>query len=207
MDWRRALSYITGSVDQELLLRNEYLVTENRVLRAQIKGRLRLTDPERKTLAQIGKRLGRKALQDVAQIVTPDTILRWYRRLVARKFDGSKKRGGPGRPRTQEEIEELVLKMARENRTWGYRRILGALRNLGIELSAQTVGNILERHDLPPVPERKKGTTWKEFIQTHLDVLRACDFFTAEVLTLKGLLTYYVLSCPRNCCPIMQGNL
>ncbi len=152
-----------------------------------------MSDPERKTLAEIGKRLGRKALQEVAQIVTPDTILGWYRKLIARKFDGSRKRHAPGRPRTKEEVEELVLRIARENRTWGYRRIQGALRNLGIELSAQTVGNILERHDLPPVPERRKGTTWKEFIEAHLDVLGACDFFTAEVLTLKGLLTYYVL--------------
>lgn len=193
MDWKRVLAYITGTVDQELLLRNEYLAAENRILRSQLKGRLRLTDPERKTLAEIGKQLGRKALEEVAQIVGPDTILRWYRKLVATKFDGSKKRVAPGRPRTKEEIEKLVLKMARENRTWGYRRIQGALRNLGIEVCAQTVGNILERHDLPPVPERKKGTTWKEFIQAHLDVLGACDFLTAEVLTAKGLLTYYVL--------------
>lgn len=193
MDWRRALSYITGSVDQELLVRNEYPATENRVLRAQLKGRLRLTDPERITLAEIGKRLGRRALQEVAQIVAPDTILGWYRKLIAKKFDGSKKRRAPGRPLTKEEIEELVLKVARENRTWGYRRIQGALRNLGLELSAQTVGNILKRHDHPPVPERKKGTTWKEFIQSHLEVLGACDFFTAEVFTVRGLVTCYVL--------------
>lgn len=193
MDWRRVLAYITGTVDQEVQLRNEYLSAENRILRAQIKGRLRLSDPERETLAKIGKRLGRKALQEVAQIVTPDTILGWYRKLIAQKFDGSKKRRAPGRPRTKEDIEDLVLKMAQENKTWGFRRIQGALRNLGIEVCAQTVGNILERHDLPPVSERKKGTTWKEFIEAHLDVLGACGFFTAEVLTLKGLLTYYVL--------------
>ncbi len=90
MDWKKLLAYISGSVDEELLLRNEYLVTENRVLRAQIKGRLKLTDAERKTLAKIGKRLGRKALEEVASIVKPDTILAWHRRLVAKKFDGSK---------------------------------------------------------------------------------------------------------------------
>ena len=106
MNWKRLFAYITGSVDQELLLRNEYLVTENRILRNQIKGRLRLTDPERISLAEIGKRLGRKALEEVAQIVRPETILGWHRKLIARKFDGSKNRSpvgrrghGPGRSR------------------------------------------------------------------------------------------------------------
>ena len=92
MIWTRLLTYITGSVDQELLLRNEYLATENRILKNQIKGRLRLTDFERISLAEIGKRLGRKALEEVAQIVRPETILRWHRKLIARKFDGSKNR-------------------------------------------------------------------------------------------------------------------
>ena len=92
MIWTRLLTYITGSVDQELLLRNEYLATENRILKHQIKGRLRLTDPERISLAESGKRLGRKALEEVAQIVRPETILRWHRKLIARKFDGSKNR-------------------------------------------------------------------------------------------------------------------
>src|SRR5512145_1027602 len=92
MNWKRMLAYITGSVDQELLLRNEYLVTENRVLRRQVQGRLRLTDSERIDLAKVGKRLGRKVLSEVAQIVRPETILGWHRRLVAKKFDGSKER-------------------------------------------------------------------------------------------------------------------
>ncbi len=99
MDWKRLLAYISGSVDQELLLRNEYLVTENQILRNQLKGRLRLTDGERKTLAEIGKRLGKKALEEIASIVKPETILAWHRRLVAKKFDGSKNRKYPGRPR------------------------------------------------------------------------------------------------------------
>ena len=90
MDWKTMLAYITGSVDRELLLRNEYLVTENRILRDQLQGRLRLTDGERRTLAEIGKQLGKRALEEVASIVRPDTILGWHRKLVARKFDGSK---------------------------------------------------------------------------------------------------------------------
>ena len=98
MDWVRILAYITGTVDQELLLRNEYLAAENQILRAQVKGRLLLSDAEKKTLADIGHRLGRKALEEVANTAKPDTILGWYRRLVARKFDGSKARRYPGRP-------------------------------------------------------------------------------------------------------------
>src|SRR2546425_6296298 len=193
MDWKTLLAYITGSVDQHLLLRNEYLVTENRILRNQLKGRLRLSDGERKALAEIGQKLGKQALKEVAKMVKPDTILGWYRQLVAQKFDGSQQRKTPGRPPIDQELEALVVRMARENRSWGYDRIVGALANLGHTLSDQTVGNILKRHGLPPAPERKTTTTWKELIRTHMDVLVATDFFTAEVWTLGGLVTYYVL--------------
>jgi len=193
MDWKTLLAYITGTVDQELLLRNEYLATENRILRNQIKGRVRLSDGERKTLAEIGQKLGKQALQEVAKIVKPDTILGWHRQLVAQKFDGSKQRQAPGRPTIDPTLEALVVRMARENRSWGYDRIVGALANLGHTISDQTVGNILKHHGLPPAPERKTTTTWKEFIRTHMEVLVATDFFTAEVWTLGGLVTYYVL--------------
>jgi putative transposase len=193
MDWKHLLAYITGTVDQELLLRNEYLVTEHRMLRNQITGRVRLTDGERKTLAAIGQKLGKQALKEVANIVKPDTILGWYRKLVAQKFDGSTQRKAPGRPTLDPELEALVVRMAQENRSWGYDRIVGALANLGYTISDQTVGNILKRHGLPPVSERKTTTTWKEFIRTHMDVLVATDFFTAEVWTLGGLVTYYVI--------------
>src|SRR3989442_682900 len=184
MDWKTLLAYITGTVDQELLVRNEYLVTENRILRNQIKGRLRLSDGERKALAEIGQKLGKQALQEVANIVTPDTILGWHRKLVAQKFDGSTQRQSPGRPTIAPELEALIVRIAQDNRSWGYDRIVGALANLGYTVSDQTVGNVLKRHGLPPAPERKRTTTWKEFIRTHLDVLVATDFFTAEVWTL-----------------------
>ena len=159
MDWKTMLSYISGSVDEELLLRNEYLVAENRVLRNQIQGRLRLTDGERQSLAEIGKRLGKQALDEIASIVNPDTILGWHRRLVAKKFDSSKKRQYPGRPRVDADIEELVVRLAKENKSWGYDRIAGALANLGHEVADQTVGNILKRHGIPLAPERGKTTT------------------------------------------------
>src|SRR5881296_3358027 len=116
MDWKQLLAYITGTVDQELLLRNEYLVTENRILRNQLKGRLRLSDGERTALAEIGQKLGKKALEAVATIVKPDTILAWHRKLIAQKFDGSQQRKAPGRPPIDAELEALVVRLAKENR-------------------------------------------------------------------------------------------
>jgi hypothetical protein len=165
MDWARILAYITGTVDQELLLRNEYLAAENRILKAQLKSPLWLTDAERMTLAEIAHRLGRKALEDVANVVKPDTLLGWYRRLIARKFDGSKSRRYPGRPRIAVEIEQLVVRMAKDNSDWGYDRIVGAMVNLGHTLSDQTVGNILQRHGIPSAPARQRTTTWADFIR------------------------------------------
>jgi transposase len=191
------LAYVTGSVDEELLARNEYLVRENRILRSQIKGRIRLTDPERISLAEAAKRLGRKALGEIAQIVQPETILSWHRRLIAKKFDGSKHRPAGKDNSTSDEIEELVLQLARENRSWGYRRIAGALSNLGHQASHQTVANILKRHGIEPAPERGKCMSWRDFIRSHLEVLAAVDFFTAEVWTAAGLTTYYILTCMR----------
>ena len=207
MDWARILAYITGTVDQELLLRNEYLVAENRILKAQLKTPLRVTDAERMTLAEIAHRLGRKALEDVANVVKPDTLLGWYRRLIARKFDGSKSRHYPGRPRIDHEIDQWVVRMAQDNSDWGYDRIAGAMANLGYRLSDQTVGNILQRNGIPPAPERKRTTTWSDFIRAHMSVLAGTEFFSVEVLTLRGLVTYYVLFCAtrgRTC--IYQGS-
>src|SRR5258705_11782103 len=191
--WAGLLAYVTGMVNQQLLLQNEYLVAENRILRAHLSNRLRLSDPQRSTLAEIGKRLGRKALEQVACVAKPDTILAWYRRLVARKFDGSRQHRYPGRPPIQHEIVELVVQMARENPGWGYDRIVGALANLGHAVSDQTVGNILRRHGLAPAPKRSQNTTWKDFIASHMAVLAGGDFFTLEMLTWRGLATYYVL--------------
>jgi len=175
MIWARMLAYITGTVDQELLLRNEYLAAENRILRAQIKGRLLLSDAEKATLAEIAHRLKRKALEELAAVAKPDTLLAWYRKLIANKFDGSKFRKSSGRPRVDEETERLVVRMAKENPGWGYDRIVGAMANLGHRLSDQTVGNILRRHDIPPAPKRKQTTSWKDFIRAHMAVLVATD--------------------------------
>jgi putative transposase len=149
MDWKQLLAYITGSVDQELLLRNEYLITESRILRQQIPGRVRLGGEERKALAGIGQKLGKQVLEEVVTIVKSDTILAWNRKLIVQKFDGSQQRKAPGRPRIDEELETSVTPLAQENRAWGYDRIAGALKHLGYTISDQTVGNILRRHGIP----------------------------------------------------------
>jgi transposase InsO family protein len=189
----RILAHVTGLVNQQLLLKNEYLVAENRILRSHLPKRLRLSDEERSTLAEIGKRLGRKLLDQIALVAKPDTILAWYRRLVGKKFDGSKASTYPGRPSVAPDVVKLVVQMARENPGWGYDRIVGALSNVGHKLSDQTVGNILRRHGIPPALKRQTHTTWKDFIASHMAVLAGADFFTVEVMTWRGLTTYYVL--------------
>src|SRR3954465_626127 len=191
--WAGLLAYVTGLVNQRLLLQCEYLIAENRILRSHLSSNLRLTDPERRTLAEIGRRLGRKLLSEVACVAKPETILGWYRRLIARKFDGSKHRSYPGRPRVSPEIEALIVRMAQENGSWGYDRIAGALANLGHHVSDQTVGNVLTRDGVPTAPKRSQTTNWKDFISAHMAVLAGSDFFTVEVMTWRGLATYYVL--------------
>jgi hypothetical protein len=180
MDWKKLLGSITESVDEELRLRNAYLAVENRILRQQLPGRIQLCDSDRKALAEIGKQLSRKALAEVATIVQPDTILAWYRTLVVQQCERAQPRKSAGHPRMAQEIEDVVVRMARENRSWGYDRIAGAAKNLGYAMSDQTVGNILKRHGLPPAPERTKTLPWREFIRIHLAVLIATDFFTTE---------------------------
>jgi transposase InsO family protein len=186
------LAYITGSVNEDLLRRIEYLLEENRVLRNQIDSRILLTDNERCALATKAVALG-KLMADTVTIVKPETILKWHRRLVAKKFDGSRFRKRQGRPPTKTEIEELVIHLARDNPAWGYDRIAGAIQNLGHRISDQTIGNILQRNDLGPSPERRRNTTWASFIRQHRDVLWASDFFTTDIWTRWGLTTYYVL--------------
>src|SRR6516165_1015929 len=161
----------------------DYLLEENRVLRAaHASRRLRLTDDQRRRLAVKGKVLGRRRLAAVAGIVTPDTILRWYRRLVAQKYDGSKTRR-PGRPSTKPEIAALVVRMATENPTWGYTRICGGLKGVGHDVARNTIKAILQDHGIEPVPERGAKPSWKTFLAGHWDGIAAADFFTVEVLT------------------------
>jgi transposase InsO family protein len=189
--WQILVATMAGWITRQQEAAVEYLREENRVLKEQLgRRRLRLTDAQRRRLAVRGKELGRRGLMDVASIVTPDTILRWHRRLVAQKWTQPRK--SPGRPRVMEQITELVLRMARENRSWGYTRIQGALRNVGHEVGRTTVANVLKEHGLEPAPERGKKMTWAEFLRAHWSVLAAADFFTVEVWGLRGLVTLYV---------------
>jgi transposase InsO family protein len=151
-----------------------------------------LSDADRCRLAVLGNRLARKALAEVATIATPETILRWYRELVAQKSAGSQQ-GGPGRPRKREQIADLVLRMAKENETWGYTRIKGALQNLGYKIGRNTIKRIIQEHGIEPAPIRGKRMPWAKFIKAHLGAIVGMDFLTVEVATLFGLVRYHVL--------------
>ena len=191
--FRFVLIAVAGWMNQQQLHAIDYLREENRILREQLgTRRLRLNDDQRRRLAAKAKGVGRKLLTDVATIVKPATLMAWHRRLIAQKYDGTARRE-PRRPRTATAVEELVTRMAKENRDWGYRRIQGALSNLGHELARSTVAGILERHGIEPAPDRKRKTTWKEFLTQHWDAIVAADFFTVEVWTRKGLQRFVVL--------------
>jgi putative transposase len=158
----------------------EYLREENRVLKAQVAGRrLRLTHAQRRRLASRGHALGRSILAQVATLVTPDTILRWQRQLIARKWTAAQR--AVGRPSVLREICQLRVRMARENPTWGYWRIQGALKNLGHRVARSTIATILRNEGIGPVPERP--TSWRSFLAAHWEAIAAADFFTTEVWT------------------------
>jgi transposase InsO family protein len=164
-----------------------FLREENRLLKARLAGqRLRFDDAERRRLAELGYRLGRRLLTQVATLVTPDTILRWHRELVARKWTYRAGRGSPAG--LQAHLRALVIRMATENPTWGYTRIQGALKNLGHRVGRSTVA-LLRAEGIPP--GRQRPMAWRAFVQAHWPVLVAADFFTTEVWTVRGLVTYY----------------
>ena len=191
--WQLLVAALAGWINRNQQGVIDYLVEENRILKGQLRGRrLRLTDDERRKLAVKGKALGRQVLEKVATIVTPDTILAWHRKLVARKWDYSKRRK-PGRPRTGLEVSNLVVRMAKENPTWGYTRIQGALAHVGYDLSRGTIANVLRENGIEPSFERSKRTPWPTFLRAHWDVLAAADFFTVEVAKPRELVTYYLL--------------
>lgn len=192
--WQILLLVLAGWINRQQQNSIEYLIAENRILLEKLgKKRILLNDDQRRRLAIKGKILGRKALAQICSIVTPETILRWHRKLIAEKWDYSERRKKQGRPNTDKKIVELLIRMARENPAWGYNRIQGALANLGHEISDAAIGKILKEHGIEPAPEPKTQTTWKEFIQAHWDVLAAIDFTTIEVWTKSGLATFYLL--------------
>jgi putative transposase len=187
---RLLLLTLAGWVNRQQQHVIEYLVEENRILREQLRGRrVRLTDDQRRRLAAKGQRLGRQVSRQVATIVTPDTILRWYRRMIAQKWTSECRRSG--RPGLMKEIASLIVRMATENPAWGYTRIQGALKNLDHHVARSTVARILKDNGIPPAPGRP--SSWRTFLRAHWGAIAAADFFTTEVWTARGLVTYYTL--------------
>ena len=170
----------------------EYLREENRVLRELLgPRRLRFTDAQRRRLAMKGRKLGRALLRGIATLASPDVILAWHRNLVARKWAFPSRR--PRRAEAMKAITIHLLRLAKENPTWGYDRLQGALTNLGHKVSASTLRTILIKNGIPPAPERGRRTPWRRFLKTHASTLFAADFFTTEVWTWRGLTTVYTL--------------
>ena len=193
--WQLMLIILASWVNREQQSRIEYLQNEVAVLKEHIgKKRILLTDEQRRRLAVKGKMIGRKGLEEVGSLFTPDTILCWHRQLVASKWDSSdRKEQKPGRPRTRQVIVDLTVKFAKENPTWGYDRISGALSNVGYHICDFTIGNILKAHGIEPVPDRKRTGSWETFLKSHWDVMASIDFTTVEVWTKSGLTTFYLL--------------
>ena len=188
------LTMLAGWINRQQQDVIEYLKTENKVLREKIgKKRIILNDNQRRRLAVAAKKIGRKALSEVCGIFTPETIMSWHRKLVAKKYDSSHK-PKPGRPAISAELEKLIVKIARQNRDWGYLRISGQLKYLGYTASRPTIAKILKKHGIEPSPERKKKSTWNQFIKSHWESLAAIDFFTIEAHTLTGLTRFMVLT-------------
>jgi putative transposase len=180
-------------LERQAAARIEYLKAENRALRIRLgRHRMIFTDAERRTLAKLAKEVGRKALSNLDPIVTPATLLRWHRELVAKKWTFLERRH-PGRPRTKVDIEQLIVRMATDNPSWGYTRIQGALINLDIRVGRGTIRRILRDHLIEPAPSRGRRISWSTFLKAHWRGLAASDFFTVEVWSLRGLLTFYVL--------------
>ena len=183
---------LAGWVNEQHRAVHAYLKEENRVLRElHGKNRLRFNDDQRIRLAAKGHALGRRGLREFEPIVTPDTILRWHRELIARKYDGSAMRG-PGRPPLGKEIRALTVRMASENESWGYTRIVGELSKLGHRVSRSTVRRILKERGMGPAPQRLPHMPWSKFLKAHWEAIAAADFFTVEVWTRVGLVRYLV---------------
>jgi len=184
------LTTFAGWLNQHQAKVIEYLVEENRVLKEQLGGRrLRLTDDQRRRLAAKGKALGRKLLDKIATIVTPDTILRWHHRLIAMKWTYARPR--VGRPGLMKEIRALIVRMATANHSWGYCRIQGELKKLDHLVARSTIAKTLKDNGILPSPQRPGA--WRTFLRSHADSIAATDFFTAEVWTARGLVTFHVL--------------
>ncbi|HEY2837784.1 MAG TPA: hypothetical protein VGJ26_01455 [Pirellulales bacterium] len=186
---------LAGWVNVRQQAKIEFREAENKVLKEKLgKRRLLLNDDQRRLLTAKAHALGRQGLAEITTLFTTDPLLRWHWRLVAAKWDYSDRRQKPvGRPPLDADVEQLVVRLAKENPTWGNDRIAGALGNLSHEVSDTTVGNMLRANGLEPAPDRKRAPRWKEFLAGHWDCLAATDFTTVEVWTRSGLVTFYLL--------------
>jgi transposase InsO family protein len=190
--WHFLLACLAAWIHREQQQRLEYVQLELTVAKEMLgTKRLRFSDDQRRRLAAKAKQVGRKGLIEIGSLVSPDTLLRWHRALIARKWTYERK--SAGRPPIAAEVAELIIKFAKENPRAGYDRIQGMLANLGHEVSDTTVKNILKQQGIEPAPTRSKQTTWNDFIRSHFQTMAACDFFTTEVWTKGGLVTFYVL--------------
>ena len=181
--WTMLLMMLAGWLNRHQQDVIEYLREENKILREKLgTKRVILNDNQRMRLARLGRRLGRKVLSEACCAFSPDTILMWHRKLIAKKYDGSGSRKG-GKKRITAELEDLIIMLARKNKTWGSRRIKGALKHLGFKICHTTIDKVLVRNGYDPSPDRGRKTRWSEFLKSHWDSLAAIDFFTTEIYT------------------------
>ena len=191
--WTMLLMMMAGWLNRHQQDVINYLKEENKILREKLgTKRILLNDHQKMRLAHLAKRLGRKVLEEACCAFSPDTLLKWHRYLISRKYDGSGSRK-PGRKRITPELEKLIIQIARKNKTWGSRRIKGQLKHLGYKICHTTIDNILRRNGYDPSPDRGRKTRWSEFLKSHWESLSAIDFFSTEIYTWAGLTRYYVL--------------
>ena len=192
------LMMLAGWINRQQQEALDYLKAENSILKDELlkatgKKRILLNDTQRRCLAILGKKLGRKLLGEISCAFSPDTLLKWHRKLVAQKYDGSKNRGKGGRPRISDELKQYIIDMARDNKHLGCRKLHGYLKYLGLKVSSTTISRVLREHGIEPSPKRPERASWNEFVKAHWESLAAIDFFTTEIYTLRGLVRYMVL--------------
>ena len=192
------LMMLAGWINKEQQHMIEYLKEENNILKSELltatgKKRIILNDSQRRRLAILAKKVGRKALSDICGVFSPDTLLLWHRRLVAKKYDGSVSRGKGGRPPISDYLKQIIIDMAKDNKHLGCRKLHGYLKYLGLKVSPATISRVLREHGIEPCPDRPEKTTWNQFIKAEWESLAAIDFFTTEIYTIKGLVRYMVL--------------
>jgi putative transposase len=196
--WMILVAMMAGWINRQQQEAINFLMEENKILKYELlkatgKKRIILNDKQRRRLAILAKRVGRKMLFDISCIFSPDTLLKWFRQLAGKKYDGSKNRSKFGRPRITDELKQLIIDMAQDHKHLGCRMLHGYLKYLGYKVSPATISRVLKEHGIEPAPDRPVKTTWSEFIKAEWDSLIAIDFFNVEVLTLGGIIRYMVL--------------